>query len=249
MLIEAPPESAGTTDDYEYDSNCNIKIKKIGEINKICINGITKTVLEELGWKEKETSGRNSYIYEKGNKVIKIVKSDYFIRNYNYFDGEFCENAPKIIKKIKAVHELLKGHVPKLHHVKVCNYDGPRLFLLMEKAGIVNEKMENVKESQISNAANEMVNLGVFSTDIYTDNKVNTGNLAFTIYRNKLRVKFLDIDDITQYVFTDKVDDEQMYNLWWYVINVCLHRKVEPFSQMEYSRIKKSFVYFEDSFM
>ena len=60
MFIEAPPESASATDDYEYDNNCNIKIKRIGGINKICINGMSKTVLEELDWKEKETSGRNS---------------------------------------------------------------------------------------------------------------------------------------------------------------------------------------------
>ena len=43
----------------------------------------------------------------------------------------------------------------------------------MENAGKVNDTMANVKVSQISNAATEMVKLGVFSTDCSHSKKTN----------------------------------------------------------------------------
>lgn len=213
-----------------YDSTCNQRYSRKG-FNRMCTDGMTPKTLASQGWRYVPTRGRNSYIFMKGSRVLKISKHAE-VRN------RYCLHVNARMDQIRALWDALGQMAPRLHHLKVCSFHGePTLAILMDRVG---QRLDDVPIRLVASAATHMARHGVFSRDIVTDVvKVNTGNLAFelTTHNRRLRVFFLDVDDTSNYVNTSAVPFRYMHTLWYKVICTCLDIPVDAITYEEYERV------------
>ena len=231
------------TDDEEpilsiiYDNKCNRKYSRKG-FNKICSDGLTSTSLHKHGWRYTETPGRNSFIYMKRHRVLKISK------HFEVRDS-YCPHVSRRIREIRILLYALRPMVPHVHHVKICNFnDDPALAIVMDRVG--EDVRGRVTTSAIQSAAHRMTRHGVFSTDIVTDSvRVNRGNLAFSLTpkRMRLNVFFLDFDATENFVDTRNVPFASMFRIWYKVLCVCLDVPVDPISYDEYEQAQSRWRY------
>lgn len=246
MFIDVGSDSDGEGDldpilEAIYDNRCNRTYSRRG-FNKLCSTGLDTESLERHGWKYTPTTGRNSYIYMKNDRVLKISK-------HHEVRSLYCPHVSTRIEQIKILLSALKHMTPRMDHVKICSFhDEPALAIVMERVGDARLK-GRVPTSVIATAAHKMTRHGVFSTDIVTDTiKVNYGNLAFSLTpkRHQLQVYFLDLDATENYVNTQKVPYSRMQALWYKVLCICLHAPVEPISYAEYAFVKSHWTHFFD---
>ena len=211
-------------DDSEYNELCNTSISSRGYWNKICQKGLTKKILEDEGWHFKKTSGKNSFIFIKNNKVLKIQKqNDKLDRDHDLL----CTRFLSIVENISTLKSHLGRLLPTIYKVIICKYGGnTNLMILMSWAGYINEPMDNVSDKMISNAAKILAKKNIFSLDVLTPAfNVNHGNLAFKVSKNgRLIVKFIDFDDYSQFKNSSNVPSDYLENVWIYIIKKCLQR-------------------------
>lgn len=247
--------------EYEprFDSHCNQRVSDRG-FGKLCTQGLDDDILRANGWQRKKTGGANSIIYTKLNSYLKICKG----HDATFAVNTFCKMMSTRMVDIRSLQKTLGQHAPRIQFLQVCPWNTkPYLVMMMQDAGIVHTPMPYVKDEQIVAAAYEMADCNVFSSDLITDSgHVNTGNLAFRLTPGgrKLKVAFLDLDDVSQYCWIDEKglrreltqrrlkkethdDVFDMVDVWIFVIRTCLHRTDGLSLDLnEYATITKHFI-------
>ena len=217
----------------EYDKLCNTFVSNKGYWNKMCKNGLSKKILESEGWRFKETHGKNSYIFMKNNRVLKIQRQ-------NDMDHDsLCTRFLSIIENISKMKAHMGRLLPTIYKVIVCKYNkNTNLMILMSWAGYTNKPMDNVSEKMISNAAKHLAKRNIFSLDVFTPAfNVNHGNLAFKVSKNgSLIVKFIDIDNYSEFKDSSNVPRDYLEKVWIHIIKKCLKRPSPALNYMEYEK-------------
>ena len=73
MQVDVESDDEDPVLEILHNSRCNRKYTRQG-FKKICFDGITPLSLQTNGWRYTPTSGRNSSIYMKKGRVLKISK-------------------------------------------------------------------------------------------------------------------------------------------------------------------------------
>lgn len=245
VRASATRRSRTTSDGNEeqYNNNCNRNISNHAS-GRMCRLGLTKKTILEDGWETYKSTGLNSHMFTKKGLYMKVTK--YGQKDYK---DEFCTKINTRIRKIWRLKNILGAHAPKIDFLEVCAFnDYPALVTIMKDAGKVNQNIPIVDDRHIKNAAVEMADSGVYSLDLFActshNLRVNTGNLAFrmTPKNRKLKVVFLDIDDVSQFQDTRNVPREELVYLWTFVINKCLNRPTNMINIDRYDEMSKHFI-------
>ena len=231
FAIESDDESEAGSD---YDELCNTSISNRGYWNKLCKNGLSRDILEKEGWQFQKTDGKNSYIFIKNNRVLKLQRQNDKI---DKDQDDLCLRFLSTIEHISTLKKYLGNLLPTIYKVIICKYsNNTNLMILMKWAGYVNTPMNNVTDRMISNAANILVKSNIYSLDILTSTfHVNHGNFAFKVSKNnRLLVKFIDFDDYNQFKDSSDVPRDYLKTIWVYIIKNCLNKPTHTLNYYEY---------------
>lgn len=198
---------------------------------------LSSEVLKAQGWTRRETSGRHSYVFTRGYRVMKIVRDGTLTK------AEFCRTVQDRLLRLDRILRILGRCAPVVHYAKVCDWnDHPAMVIVMRHAGSVNRPVPGVSDAHVARAAERMCETNVFSLDLYTDSgRVNTGNLAFALVPARggvLNIRFLDVDETHFFVSTDRAEEQDMRTMWKHIIRRCLHMPTDPFDWSVFERIR-----------
>lgn len=230
-------------EEEDYDGTCNqltSRSRRTKGFDSICIQGLSTERLVQRGWQRRLTSGRNSFIFTKQDRVLKVVKNQSAL--------EFCDSFFERVSRIRGLQRRLGNLSPRIYHIKACAWNSsPALVLVMKHMGETRPRLPEVTDGQIERIVSVLVKTKVFSTDVYTDSmKVNHGNLAFRFSpkSRNLHVSFLDVDAVENYYDVSAIPESTMHDLWTSIIHVCLRRIPQPPlpSWKEYERIRRQMI-------